>query len=541
MQILLVQPWNTTYRAQPPAENLGLGYIAARLRQFGLAVEILDGVISKLAPNQLADQIVERDPALVGISVHGQALAEAVSYIAETVKSRGCHAHICLGGLFPSVEHKRILENWPAADSVVRGEGEHAFLQLAQHVLAGKSLAGVEGVTFRSSENEITANLPRKRILNLDELPFPARDTLPSVLKIVQSAQIQAGRGCSHSRCTFCSIAAFYAFKPQVVLRSPELVVEEIARIVKDYGCRYFHFSDDNFVDRSDNSLQWAEGFCREIDKRNVRISFRINLRADCVEQKIMKDLRQAGLWEASVGVETGSQGILERYCKGATLDTSLKALQILESLGIKFKSNLILFDPYATWLDLKSTLQYMTQTQIYSLKGLYRILTPYAGTPIRERMIRDGLLTEQHFWDLAPYQFQDPYVAQLHALTLRIGKEIRELNHAISEIKHRWVWQLSEFDRVFGRPLPVSAQELLADMERCNRDVESWAIKVVLELAELVETGQLDHFDDTLERWSFKERVKELVREIGGIRENALQLADPVLAECLATGLDDS
>lgn len=532
MQVLLVQPWNTAYDAPVPAENLGLGYLAANLRQNGIEVEILDGLILRLTPAQLTDQIVQRDPTLVGISVHGQALAEATWRMAEIARAKGSQAHICLGGMFPSVEHTRILNCMPQIDSVVRGEGEHTFLQLAQHILNGESLTGVEGVTYRSPAGKVVANPARERILDLDKLPFPARDTLPLVLKIVQSVQVQAGRGCSHSRCAFCSIAAVYGFKPKVVLRRPELVVEEIARVIKEHGCWYFHFSDDNFVDQSDESRQWATAFCREIARRNIKISFRINLRADCTDRKIMADLRKAGLWEASIGVETNSQHVLNHYAKGTRTTDNTRARDVLESLGIKFKPNLILFDPYATWAEMKSTAQYMRQNRIHSLKGLYRVLLPYAGTLVREHMIRDGLLEERSFWHLTPYQFKDPRVAQLHALTTQLGRHITALNHDISEIKHRWIWQLGEFNQVFDIPLTAPLQALLADMEHYNQRVESWVIGFIWELIRLVETEQSDLLADIMQRHQFTEHIQEFQEEAKQIRKRAIQLADPVLKQ---------
>jgi radical SAM superfamily enzyme YgiQ (UPF0313 family) len=530
MQILLIQPWNVAYKAPVPSESLALGYLAATLRQCGLDAEILDGLILKFTPDRLATEIVDRNPTLIGISVHGQALADTSRRIAEYIRNKGCQAHICLGGVFPSVEYKRILENWLEIDSVVVGEGEYTFQQLSRHVHDKASLAGIEGLAYRSPQGDIIINSPRVRNFNLDALPFPARDTLPMVLKAVQSAQIQAGRGCSHSQCSFCTIAVFNNFKPEVARRSPELVVREIARIVKEYDCRFFHFSDDNFVDESNASSHWADSFCREINKRNIKISFRVNVRADCIEKKQMADLRKAGLWEASIGVETGSQRTLDQYCKGTTTADNLKARQILESLGIKHKPNLILFDPYISWSDLKSTLQYMSLTQIRSLKGFFRILMPYAGTPIRQRMIEDGRLTAKNFWDLGPYRFKDPHVAQLHTVLRQTHRDLTALNHCISEIKHRWIWQLSEFRQVFGTPLSASLQTLLTDMVDFNQSVESYVIKLVEELVKLVEAGKIENVDGFMQRVRFKRQVKKFNQEAENIRDRALQLAEPVL-----------
>lgn len=523
--ILLVQPRSTTYQARTVAESLGLGYLAAMLRQEGLGVEILDGVVARLGVRQLADQIVERKPALVGISVHGQVLAKSVRDIAKIVRDRGCQAHICLGGIFPSIEHECVL-GWPHIDSVVRKEGEYTFTQLALCVLNGLPLADVKGVTYRSPEGEVIVNPAREWILDIDVLPFPSRDTLPAVLKVSQSAQILAGRGCLYGRCAFCSTAAFYG-RGHKVVRSPTAVVEELASLVKDYDCRFFRFSDDSFVDRSDASLRWVETFCEEISKRKLRISFRVNMRADCVSRKVMMNLKRAGLWEVSFGIEGGAQCILDSYCKGTNVSDNTRAIAILEELGIRSKPTFILFDPYVRWSDLKSTIRCMNNIRVHSLKGFYRKVIPYAGTAIRARMVNDGLLQAKDFDDLASYEFQDSRVSQLYSLVKSVESGLALLNSYMSEFKNRWIWLLDEFERVFERVPNSSLQVLLEDLERYDQIVESRVSGLISKLVELVERGQVDASMDVFPGYAFKKCVEELGDEAESIWARAVQLVD--------------
>lgn len=524
MPILLVQPWNVNYKKQPPAESLGLGYIASVLRDHGLEVEIIDGLISKLTPEQLACEIVRRDPTLVGISVHGQILAESTWHIVQMIRSKGGQAHICLGGYFPSAEHRRLLEKWKEIDSVVRGEGEYTFLQLAQRVLSGRLLTDVDGVTYRS-EGRIIVNHRRQRISRLDVLPLVARDTLSAVLQEGGSAQVVAGRGCVHSRCSFCSTAAFYNNAGFRHVRSPQNVVEEIASIVNRYGCNFFRFSDDNFIEQSANSLQWVNTFRQEIGERKFRISFRINARADCINREIMANLKRVGLWEVSVGLETMSEDTMDLYSKGTTINDNINALNILESLDIRYKPSFILFNPYVTWSALKSTIRYVTRIQTRSLKSFSRSLIPYAGTPIRANMIQEGLLDENVFWNMNYEKFQDTRVAQLHSLLNQIHNDFSALNFYMSEFRDRWIWQLSEFSRILNTNLPVSWQFLLRDMRHYNQEVEFWAGKFVLKLIDLIEAERVDYFDKLVQDSNFEFAVKKFREKAQDLRDRGLSL----------------
>ncbi len=81
-------------------------------------------------------------------------------------------------------------------------------------------------------------------IHNLDDLPFPARDHLPQIMKMGGEVLISASRGCFY-RCTFCSIPDFFDHSWRS--RSPANVVQELKHLVSTYGYSTFWFIDDDF------------------------------------------------------------------------------------------------------------------------------------------------------------------------------------------------------------------------------------------------------------------------------------------------------
>ena len=77
------------------------------------------------------------------------------------------------GGVHVSALEGKLLEDYPAFDYLIAGEGEITMAQLC----AGDSPAGIKGLIWRRKEDVIT-NEPQPLIADLDSLPFPAYEKL---------------------------------------------------------------------------------------------------------------------------------------------------------------------------------------------------------------------------------------------------------------------------------------------------------------------------------------------------------------------------
>lgn len=111
-------------------ETLGLLYIVAVLGQHGMEIGVIDGVGEELKHEDLEDRTAEFDPHVVGIACM---MAETYSDSAETAKiarQAPPKAKLILGGYNASFVADKIIDNLPAADYVVVGEGEYTFLDL---------------------------------------------------------------------------------------------------------------------------------------------------------------------------------------------------------------------------------------------------------------------------------------------------------------------------------------------------------------------------------------------------------------------------
>lgn len=418
MKVTLVNPpRNPAYIDD--VENLGLGYLASAMRREGHDVEILDAVLLRLGLNETAARIVASKPNLVGISVMFQIVAEMPFELVRRLRQTGLAAPIIAGGHFPTFAYREILERNPGIDFIARGEGEPVLVDLANVLENGESPEELEGLAYRQN-TEIISNASRPLIYDLDSLVPPARDTLPTALRNGGKASISTSRGC-YGNCAFCSIRAFYGFSQGKIwrARSPESAVEEMERLVVDYGANDFWVVDDTFVGPGEVGKERAYKIAELLIKKHLSVKMRISCRANEVDKDLFALFKEAGVAEVFLGVESGVQQTLDLFNKGMTVEQNLKAINILKELDMNFSLGLILLHPYGTIDELMENLAFLKKVGYPLSKvpvspvDLLPRLQVLAGTPIAERLKGEGRLRGSYIdYD---YSFDDPLVSAVY------------------------------------------------------------------------------------------------------------------------------
>jgi anaerobic magnesium-protoporphyrin IX monomethyl ester cyclase len=129
-------------------------------------------------------------------------------------------------------------------------------------------------------------------------------------------------------------------------------VAEELRRLKFDVGVDHVWFADDLFG----LTARWIAELAEEIHARDARIPFMIQCRADLVSAKVARALADAGCEEVWMGVESGSQRILDAMDKGTTIDEVRTATRALQAHGIRACWFLQLGYPGEQWDDVLAT-----------------------------------------------------------------------------------------------------------------------------------------------------------------------------------------
>ncbi|MEM3697753.1 MAG: radical SAM protein [Candidatus Bathyarchaeia archaeon] len=392
MKVCLISPpYNSEAKSvvgvsSPP---LGLAYIASMLRQ-NHEVKIIDSNILNYSLEDVEREMRSFNPDVVGITSVTPSIYGAYK-VAETAKKVKENCTVVLGGPHATFMPRRTMEECKYVDIIVRGEGEETTRELIETIEKGASLNEVKGITFRK-ENEIIDAEPRPFIKNVDDIPFPSIDLLPMHLYKFNGVKYTAmltSRGCPF-KCSFCSSSRLFGGYWRG--RSPENVLEEIRIVYDDYNIRNIEFVDDTFT----LNRERAEKICDGIIKEGIDISWGASSRVDTLSKKLVEKMRKAGCWILFLGIESGSQKILDAIGKRITIEQAKKAVKIVKDAGIKVLGSFIIGFLQDTTETIKETIKFAKSLNLDYAE--FSILTPYPGTPIFDYSKKNNMLLTENW-----------------------------------------------------------------------------------------------------------------------------------------------
>jgi len=430
--------------------NLGLGYLAATLRQGGHNVILLDYECDREA---ILAAVQDHDPVLIGFSLIFQFYIRQYAALIRYLRDHGIDCHFTMGGHYPTLAYQQTLETAPGLDSVVRFEGEQTLLELVGELNAGRDWRNITGLAFfRDGEAVITP--ARKLMVDLDQLPYPDRDFEPEIVLGRRVMPLLASRGCART-CSFCSIHTFYRTAPGKVVRTrrPVEVVKEMLWLYEERGITIFLFQDDDFPLFGKVWQRWAGELVDELHKVNLpgRIIWKINCRADAVDPDLFARMRDAGLYIVYMGLESGTEEGLVTLNKGITVEQNLHAVHTLKQLGIMFEFGFMLLDPSSTFKSVRANTDFLRAiVGDGSAAATFCKMLPYDGTPIKDELERTGRLRGDV---CAPdYDFLDSRLEDFYQALARIIDVTGWIHgHKALSPQLNWAWnEVAVMDSLF-------------------------------------------------------------------------------------------
>lgn len=348
--------------------------------------------------------VVEKfEPDLVGITALTGTYKSA-EMIAEIVKNHDPKITIVIGGVHPMILPDEVTKN-KMFDFVVRGEGENTFLEIAR----GEKKENILGLTYRDDNGFVVHNPERPFIIDLDTIPFPARDLYINETKSMDYGYIMTGRGCPF-QCTYCASKKIWNRKAR--FRSEQNVIDELKYVRATFGTRSFYFIDDTFtLDR-----KRAKKICQMIIDEGMDIEWICDTRVDTLDEELLILMKRSGCSRVKIGVESGSDRILKKIKKGITKDQIRRAVSLIRKVGLDFTIYLMIGFPTETDEEVHETIDFARELnpKYYSLS----ILAPYPGTEIYDDVIQSGITLPKEHWEYFFHQSKDMI------LTLNINKK---------------------------------------------------------------------------------------------------------------------
>jgi radical SAM superfamily enzyme YgiQ (UPF0313 family) len=373
-EVLLTHSYHLPYdgkqlRKMQPYVPIGTLYAATALREAGISVAVFDSMLEEPSV-KLNAALEQHGPKIMVVYeddfnfLSKMCLTRMREVAWEIVKAaRGAGIVTIVHGSDATDNPALFLEN--GFDYVLCGEAEESLVQLCASVLHFDEIPNIDGlVKLDKHGKSVPASQKLSRNPAWAQLSSPARDLIDlepyraAWLKFhgYFSMNMVSSRGCPY-QCNWCA-------KPisgnRFHLRSAAAVAEEMRVLKVQHAVDHIWFGDDVFA----LNHHWVQEFSEEVTKRDASVPFKIQSRADLMSEQTVRHLKAAGCDEVWMGVESGSQTILDAMDKGLSLPAVVAARHRLKGAGIRACYFLQFGYPGETWTELQETIAFVRETR---------------------------------------------------------------------------------------------------------------------------------------------------------------------------------
>ena len=332
---------------------------------------------------------------LVAISTFSAQVNEAYA-IADRLRAIG--VKVAMGGLHVTVRPDEAQQH---ADYVILGEGENVW----------------PAVVAAAENNGPPQFFDAKHFPPVDvrKLPVPRYDLLAG--RSYNRFTVQTSRGCPW-RCDFC--ASNVMLRQSYRKRPVAAVLRDIDAICRVQPRPFIEFADDNtFVDKT-----WGKQLCRRLIPYHLKWFTETDISlAD--DEELLALMRQAGCRQVLIGLESPGRSAVD----GIELKTNFKArrapqyadaVRRIQSHGITVNGCFILGLDDHTPDIFQDVLDFALETSLYEVQ--ITVLTPFPGTPLYDRLLREGRLIEPQRWELCTLFDVNYHPARMSVRQLKEG-----------------------------------------------------------------------------------------------------------------------
>jgi radical SAM superfamily enzyme YgiQ (UPF0313 family) len=369
---------------------LALVALASALDRTRVDVRVIDG---RLERDPVAAVLAAtRDAVCLGITaLTGEPLRDALR-VTRSVASAQPDLPVIWGGWHPSLFPLDTLAE-QGITATVQGQGERVFAAIVDRLAEGNPIDDLPGVTSRDAAGQ-PRQVPARAAADIND--FPAADY--SLIDVegyfrtkrgLRQLDYVSSQGCRF-RCTFCADPTVYGRTWSGL--APDRVADELGWLARTHGVADVAFQDETFFTHPARVTGIAEGLLSQ----RTSFTWMATMRADQgsrLPADVFTLCRTAGLRRVMVGLESGSQDMLDWMKKDATVDQVFHLADKCRAAGIAVLCNLIVGFPGESDASVRATLAAAKRIRAYGPQFQVALFyyRPYPGTPIADALARDG------------------------------------------------------------------------------------------------------------------------------------------------------
>ena len=415
--VLLIYPPDREEFITPETPPLGLAYLASFVKsqmEGGTKVSILDLNLHRMNKEQFRESLLKLDekPDIVGIGGIVTVFKHFL-WMSKVCKEIFPDSLLVAGGSLASTVPHLLFRHSPV-DVCVKGEGEFALLGIIkslEHGIDKGDMQHIKGIfLWDEGKGSLVETSPRPRISDLDIFGMPAYDLLDVEQYAVNGIKnlkgyakdlpshilspdnlhmtVISSRGCV-GRCTYC-----YRQFSKIGTNSTDFLKRHIMFLYNQFGINIVSFIDELF-NLSEERMNDMYSCLREIKEMIPSFHFRIAARADMISVESLKKLKEAGCFQITYGLESGSPKMLKIMKKRVTVEQNRNAVIAARDAGLYCVPQFVIGLPGENRETLVETINFIKSIDFWSFVSIH-LANAYPGTEIYQDAKKKGLIDNE-------------------------------------------------------------------------------------------------------------------------------------------------
>lgn len=367
-------------------------YAATLLKENNYHVFWDDAIAKKESYKDWSSRIKRIKPDLVVIETKTPVIRKHWKIINE-VKKKSPNTKVVLVGDHVTGLPRESMKNSKVDYVLTGGDYDFLILNLCNYLSKGERLE--QGIWYRKRKKTLSTGT-FKLNHDLNTLPFIDRELTRWDLyvengnyKYLPGTYTMTGRDCWWGKCSFCAWPTLY---PKFRTRSPELLFEEIKKLVKEYGVKEVMDDTGTFP-----VGDWLKKFCNLMIKSGLNKKVRIscNMRFGILKKKDYELMRKAGFRFLLFGLESANQETLDRINKGIKVKDISEGCEWAKKAGLNPHLTCMIGYPWEDYSMASKTIELAKElfNQGYADTLQATIVMPYPHTPLYKECNKKKLL----------------------------------------------------------------------------------------------------------------------------------------------------
>jgi len=314
--------------------------------------------------------LMEGQPKAVGISVKSDTVVSALTII-SLIRRCDPEIKIFVGGAhFTSLLDEVFCR---AADAIIVGEGEEIIVHAVKEIMR----APRSSTNCQIFESNSRFDVNQYVDVDFDYLVDLQRKGISKLTKLM----VASSRGCPFN-CAFCFKSIGNDRSVRYV--NGKIVAEYMIKFYKAHGISKYYFVDDTF---GINNQQLSE-FAEAIKGYEAAISWSCMSHVNVLTESKIRVLKELGCSAIHLGVESGSQRVLDMMNKGIQISEVVRCAELIHKCGIELRTFILFGIPGETAVDLELTKELLKQIKPDEIAA--QVYIPYNNTALYNNLIKN-------------------------------------------------------------------------------------------------------------------------------------------------------